>query len=152
MGLATGINEFAGYGGVALAGLVTGYLASLFEPRLSLFIFGLAIAIVALLSALIAFTETLPYVRAEAARHKAGTQTGPRPRFVDAPENPSTGEVFALVSWKSRTFMALAQAGSVEKFVDALMWALVPVFLVSKGASLIDGLPPEKWSSRKYGF
>ena len=147
-GLATGINEFAGYGGVALAGLVTGYLASLFDPRLSLFVFGLVIAIAALLAALTAFTETLPHARAEAARHKAGVQTGPRPRFVDAPEHPTTGEVFALVSWKNRTFMALAQAGSVEKFVDALMWALVPVFLVSKGASLIE----IGWITGIYGF
>ena len=147
-GLATGINEFAGYGGVALAGVVTGYLASLFDPRLSLFVFGLVIAIAALLAAVTAFTETLPHARAEAARHKAGVQTGPRPRFVDAPEHPTTGEVFALVSWKNRTFMALAQAGSVEKFVDALMWALVPVFLVSKGASLIE----IGWITGIYGF
>jgi len=147
-GLATGINEFAGYSGVALAGVVTGYLASLFDPRLSLFVFGLVIAIAALLAALTAFAETLPHARAEAARHKAGVQTGPRPRFVDAPEHPTTGEVFALVSWKNRTFMALAQAGSVEKFVDALMWALVPVFLVSKGASLIE----IGWITGIYGF
>lgn len=147
-GLATGINEFAGYSGVALAGVVTGYLASLFDPRLSLFVFGLVIAIAALLAAVTAFTETLPHARAEAARHKAGVQTGPRPRFVDAPEHPTTGEVFALVSWKNRTFMALAQAGSVEKFVDALMWALVPVFLVSKGASLIE----IGWIAGIYGF
>lgn len=147
-GRATGINEFAGYGGVALAGVLTGYLASIFEPRLSLFVFGLVIAVVALLAAILAFTETLPYARAEAARHIAGTQTGPRPRFVVAPEHPSTAEVFALVSWKNRTFMALAQAGSVEKFVDALMWALVPVFLVSKGASLIE----IGWVTGIYGF
>jgi len=147
-GLATGINEFAGYGGVALAGVGTGYLASLFDPRLSLFVFGLVIAIAALLAAITAFTETLPHARAEAARHKAGTHAGPRPRFVDAPEHPTTGEVFALVSWKNKTFMALAQAGSVEKFVDALMWALVPVFLVSKGASLIE----IGWITGIYGF
>ena len=39
-GLATGFNEFSGYGGVALAGLVTGYLAADFDPRTSLFGFG----------------------------------------------------------------------------------------------------------------
>lgn len=44
--------------------------------------------------------------------------------------------------------MALAQAGSVEKFVDALMWALVPVFMVSKGASLIE----IGWVTGIYGF
>lgn len=60
-GPATGINEFAGYGGVALAGLVTGYLASYFDPRTSLFVFGL-----------------LPAME------------GTHPRLNPAPENPQT--------------------------------------------------------------
>ena len=137
-GLATGFNEFAGYGGVALAGLLTGYLASWFDPRTSLFVFGLAVIVLALAAGWLAFTETLPWARAEAARHRAGEATGPRPRYVAGPDTPSAGQIFALVSWQNRTFMALAQAGSVEKFVDALMWALVPVFMVARGASLIQ--------------
>ncbi|TDK52985.1 MFS transporter [Antarcticimicrobium luteum] len=147
-GLATGFNEFAGYGGVALAGLVTGYLASYFDPRLSLFLFGLVIILLALAAGMLAFTETLPWARAEAARHKAGETIGPLPRYVDGPDNPSSGQIFALVTWRNPTFMALAQAGSVEKFVDALMWALVPVFMVSKGASLIE----IGWITGIYGF
>ena len=137
-GLATGFNEFAGYGGVALAGLATGYLASYFDPRMSLFAFGLAVILIALAAAGLAFAETLPFARAEAARHRAGQASGPRPRYADAPEAPTAGQVFALVTWRNRTFQALAQAGCVEKFVDALMWALVPVYMVSKGASLIE--------------
>lgn len=147
-GLATGFNEFAGYGGVALAGLVTGYLASFFDPRMSLFVFGLVVILLALTAGLLAFTETLPYARAEAARHKSGATTGPRPRYVEGPERPTAGQIFALVTWQNRTFMALAQAGSVEKFVDALMWALVPVFMVTKGASLIE----IGWVTGIYGF
>jgi len=147
-GLATGFNEFAGYGGVALAGLVTGYLASSFDPRMSLFVFGLVVILFALVSGALAFTETLPYAKAEAARHKSGATTGPRPRYVEGPESPTAGQIFALVTWRNRTFMALAQAGSVEKFVDALMWALVPVFMVSKGANLIE----IGWVTGIYGF
>ncbi|MGC9368358.1 MAG: MFS transporter [Paracoccaceae bacterium] len=137
-GLATGFNEFAGYGGVALAGLATGYLASFFDPRVSLFAFGLAVILIALAAALTGFTETLPFARAEAARHRAGQATGPRPRYAAAPEAPTAGQVFALVTLRNRTFQALAQAGCVEKFVDALMWALVPVFMVAQGATLIE--------------
>ena len=125
-GLATGFNEFAGYGGVALAGLVTGYLASYFDPRMSLFVFGLVVILLALAAGLFAFTETLPFAQAEAERHKSGETTGPRPRYIEGPDDPTSGQIFALVTWTDRTFMALAQAGSVEKFVDALMWALVP--------------------------
>jgi MFS family permease len=137
-GLATGFNEFAGYGGVALAGLSTGYLASYFDPRMTLFAFGLVVTLIALAAGTLAFTETLPFARAEAARHKSGMSKGPHSRYVEGPENPTSAQIFALVTWRNRTFMALAQAGSVEKFVDALMWALVPVFMVAKGASLIE--------------
>lgn len=137
-GSATGLNEFAGYGGVALAGLATGYLASYFDPRMSLFVFGLVVALLALLAAHLAFTETLPWARAEAARHAAGANAGPGAAFVEAPDTPTAGQIFALVTWRNRNFSALAQAGSVEKFTDALMWALVPVFMVSQGARLIE--------------
>lgn len=147
-GLATGFNEFAGYGGVALAGLLTGYLASSFDPRMSLFGFGLAVIVLALAAARLAFTETLPYARAEAARHRAGETTGSRARYVEGPQTPTTGQIFALVTWRNPTFMALVQAGSVEKFVDALMWALVPVFMVARGASLIE----IGWVTGIYGF
>jgi len=135
-GLATGFNEFAGYSGVALAGLATAALASSFAPRMTLFVFGLMVILLALIAARLAFTETLPFARAEAARLSA-TPT-PSGSYAQGPANPTTAQIFALVTWRNRSFMALSQAGSVEKFVDALMWALVPAFLISKGASLIQ--------------
>ncbi len=141
-GLATGLNEFAGYGGVALAGLVTGYLASSFDPRWSLFVFGLVVALVALAGAVLAFTETLPFAQAEAARRAEAQPRG----AAQAPL--STGQVFALVSWRNRNFLALSQAGCVEKFVDALMWGLMPVYLLAQGASLIE----VGWVTGIYGF
>ena len=147
-GLATGFNEFAGYGGVALAGLSTAYLASFLDPRTSLFVFGLAVILLALAAGLLAFTETLPFARAEAARHNVKETRGPRARYVEGPDEPTSGQIFALVTWRHQTFMALAQAGSVEKFVDALMWVLVPVFMVGKGASLIE----IGWVTGIYGF
>jgi MFS family permease len=135
-GLATGFNEFAGYSGVALAGLATGYLASTYSPRMTLFLFGLTVIALALLAARLAFTETLPFARAEAARLK--DVPAPEGTYVIGPDTPTTRQIFALVTWRNRSFMALSQAGSVEKFVDALMWALVPAFLAAKSASLIQ--------------
>ncbi len=148
-GVATGFNEFAGYGGVAVAGLVTGYLASDFDPRWSLFVFGLSVILLALVSALLFSRETLYWARAESAAHKAGTHDGPRPRFpANVSEHPSTKEIFTLVSFRHRTFAALSQAGCVEKFVDALVWAFFPVYLHAKGLSLID----IGWIVGVYGF
>jgi MFS family permease len=138
-GLATGFNEFAGYGGVALAGLLTGYLASDYDPRTALLVFGLAVILLALASAWLFSAETLPWARAESAAHAAGRQGGADSRFpADVADNPSTWEVFTLVSYRHRTFMALSQAGLVEKFVDALVWGFFPVYLRVQGVSLID--------------
>ena len=148
-GLATGFNEFAGYSGVALAGLVTGYLASDFDPRMSLFVFGLTIIVLALVSALLFSRETLPWARAESAAHKSGTHEGPTPRFpTNVSEHPSTSEIFTLVTYRHRTFSALSQAGCIEKFVDALVWGFFPVYLFAKGLSLIE----IGWVVGVYGF
>lgn len=148
-GVATGFNEFAGYGGVALAGLVTGYLASDFDPRMSLFTFGLAVILLALASALLFSKETLHWARAESAAHDAGNYGGARPRYpANVSEHPSSAEIFVLVSFRHRTFMALSQAGCVEKFVDALVWAFFPVYLHDRGLSLID----IGWVVGVYGF
>ncbi len=138
-GVATGFNEFAGYSGVAMAGLITGYLASDFDPRSSLLVFGLSIIILALISALLFFRETLPWAQAESEAHRSGTHEGPLPRFpVNVSEHPSTWEIFTLVSFRNRSFMALSQAGCVEKFVDALVWGFFPVYLYTRGFSLVD--------------
>ena len=148
-GLATGFNEFSGYGGVALAGLITGYLAVDFNPRASLFGFGLVVILLALASALLFSKDTLPWARAESARHKAGSHTGPTPRFpTNVSEHPSMSEIFMLVSFRHRTFVALSQAGCIEKFVDALVWVFFPVLLYSRGLSLVE----VAWVVGFYGF
>lgn len=138
-GLATGFNEFVGYSGVAIAGIATGYLATDYGPRESLFGFGLAIIILALITAFLFAKDTLPWAKAEAASHRDGSHTGPLPRFPDGVSSkPGMREIFALVSFRHRTFAALSQAGCVEKFVDALVWAFFPVYLVSKGHSVVE--------------
>jgi len=132
-----------------LAGLVTGYLASDFDPRMSLFAFGLTIIVLALISALLFSRETLPWAQAESAAHKSGTHEGPTPRFpTNVSEHPSTSEIFTLVTYRNRTFSALSQAGCIEKFVDALVWGFFPVYLFAKGVSLIE----IGWVVGVYGF
>lgn len=138
-GLATGFNEFAGYSGVAVAAIVTGYLAADFDPRWSLFVFGLTVALVALATAYFFVQETLPWAQAEAAQRRADGTAAPGAGIPDDfPERPSLGQIFALVSYRHRTFSALSQAGCVEKFVDALVWAFFPVYLIGRGLSIVE--------------
>lgn len=149
-GFVIGLNEFSGYLGVALAGILTGYAASLWGPRAGLLWFGIAVIGLATLLALVAVAETLPWARAEIKAHAAIQNIAPfKPRYASVTRaQPSTGEMFALMTWRDRRMAALCQAGLVEKFVDALVWAFWPVYLHKQGLSL----PAIGWVVGVYGF
>lgn len=148
-GLTLGLNEFSGYVGVALAGIATAYMASQFGARQGILIFGMAVIVLALLLTQIWVKDTLPWAMAEAAKHAPGTAQALRPRYPQGvSSNPSTKEIFTLMSWRDKRLMALSQAGMVEKFVDALVWIFYPVFLYQKGVSL----PNVGWIIGFYGF
>lgn len=147
-GLAIGLNEFSGYIGVAAAGIVTGYLASALGARQGVALFGIITVTVALALTLLWVRETLPWAHSEAKKHAAGlSDISPRyPKNIS--DRPSTFEIFALVTWRDRRFMAITQAGLVEKFVDALVWVFYPVFLYRHGVSLSN----IGWVVGIYGF
>ncbi len=138
-GLATGLNESAGYLAMGIAGIATGYLSIRFGSRASLFVFGLAVILIALIFARFFVRETLPWAQAEHGEHKNGTFTGPRPRFPrDVSDHPGLREIFLLVSFRHPTFRALSQAGVANKIADTLVWGLFPVYFRNRGLSLLD--------------
>jgi MFS family permease len=148
-GVVIGLNEFSGYVGVAFAGIATGYAAALWGPREGLLWFGAIVVGLATLLAWIAVAETLPWARAEVKRHAAAGGQGLLPRYPGGvSERPTTREVFTLMSWRDRRMAALCQAGLVEKFVDALVWAFLPLYLHQQGV----GLPAIGWIVGIYGF
>jgi MFS family permease len=148
-GLVIGLNEFSGYVGVAMAGVVTGYLATALGPREGLLWFGAAVIGLATLLAALAVAETLPWARDEVKRHATSAAGSLRPRYpAGVSAQPSTAEMFALMSWRDRRMAALCQAGLVEKFVDALVWAFWPVYLHQRGVDL----PGIGWIVGVYGF
>ena len=147
-GLTMGLNEFSGYVGVALAGVLTAYIAEAMGARLGLLVFGLGVVALALALASFGIRETLPWAKAETAAHKTAAPKHP-PRYPKGvSEHPTTAEVFAVMSWRDRRLAALSQAGLVEKFVDALVWVILPVYLTAKGASLTE----MGWIVGTYGF
>jgi len=148
-GLTIGLNEFAGYVGVAIAGIVTGYLATAYGARQGLLIFGMAVIVTAIVLTLLWVKDTLPWAKAEGARHAAGKATGPIPRYPkNISDKPGTWEVFSLMSWRDKRMAAISQAGLVEKFVDALVWVFYPVFLYQHGLPLTS----IGWVIGVYGF
>ena len=149
-GLVIGLNEFAGYVGVAIAGVATGYAASLLGPRAGLLWFGAIVIGAATVLAWWAVVETLPWAHAEVKLQAAApTSQALRPRYPQGVgARPSTREMFVLMSWRDRRMAALCQAGLVEKFVDALVWVFWPVYLHQQGVSL----PGIGWIVGVYGF
>ena len=148
-GLVIGLNEFSGYVGVALAGVMTGYLAAWLGPRQGLLWFGAVVIGLATLLAWLAIAETLPWARDEVKRHASASAAALRPRYPSGVSaQPSTREMFALMSWRDRRMAALCQAGLVEKFVDALVWVFWPVYLHQRGVDL----PGIGWIVGVYGF
>ena len=136
-GFTLGLNEFAGYFGVALAGIATAYLAIELGARAGLLLFGLSVIGLALLLTQIWVKDTLPWAKLEAAIHASSGAPEIRPRYPkNVSAQPNTWEVFTLMSWRDKRLMALSQAGMVEKFVDALVWIIYPLFLYQHQMSL----------------
>jgi MFS family permease len=140
-GLALGLNEAAGYGGVALAAGLSGWLAAEFAARDVLVVAGAAIAVVA-------FLVSVLFVR-DTAAHVALEQAHQHPHADDAP--PPLREAFAQTTYRVPTLRSCAQAGLVNNLNDGLAWGLVPLFLAAHGASvgsigLVAAVYPGVWS------
>ncbi len=114
-GLALGLNEAAGYGGVALAAAVSGWLAAELAPR------GRARrrrrrdrGRSRLLLSLLFVRDTARHVALEQARDHAGRTAASR-RSRDA---------FARASYREPALRSCSQAGLVNNLNDALAWGL----------------------------
>lgn len=146
-GFAIGVNEFSGYVGVAIAGILTAYLAEHLGARAGLLGFGLVCVGAAGIATLLWVEETLPWARLEAKRH--AVSSAPRARYpANVGAQPGTWEMFTLLSWRDARLAAFCQAGLIEKFVDAWMWVIAPVWLYQRGLTL----PQIGWTVGAYGI
>jgi len=139
-GFALGLNEAAGYGGVAFAAAISGWLAADFAARDVLVVGGAAVAVAGLLISAFFVRDTGAHVALE-QRESGG-----------APEEnaPPLRESFAAATWRPGPLRAYSQAGLVNNLNDALAWGLVPLYLAADGASveaigLVAGVYPAVW-------
>jgi len=145
-GLALGLNESAGYGGVAIAAVVSGWLASEYAARDVLVAGGAAVAVVALLMSVLFVRDT--------AEHVALEQASDHPEERSAPLR--LREAFADATLRNPALRACSQAGFTNNLNDALAWGVVPLFLAANGASasqigLVAGLYPAVWGVAQIG-
>jgi MFS family permease len=122
-GLALGLNESAGYLGVAAAAFLTGVLAASIAPRTVVWVGGAVIASVGLVVSLLFVRDT--------HRHVAAEQSDYGGRL----EKIGLRDAFALVSYRDPVLRACTQAGLINNLNDAVAWGLTPLYLAASGAS-----------------
>lgn len=128
-GVVNGVNEFAGYAAVGLAGLITAYFVELWGAREGLFIFSLTVILLGLLLAKFTIIETLPWAQ---LHHQNALQAGQKS------EPQTLGQLFKTASLENKHLVALNQAGLVEKFTDAIVWIFLPVYFLSQNLTLLE--------------
>jgi MFS family permease len=140
-GLALGLNESAGYGGVAVAAAASGLLASEFAARDVLVVAGATIAVVALITSVLFVRDTGAHMAEE--QRLSGDADGATPLALRT--------AFAEATFRRPALRACSQAGLFNNLNDALAWGLVPLFLAAHGAGpgrigLVAGVYPGVWA------
>jgi MFS family permease len=126
-GLALGLNESAGYLGVALTAFATGALAASAAPRTVVWVGALIVATIGLVASAVFVRDTASHVALEQRAH--GTGDGDR-RLL--------GHAFLHGTFSHPVLRACAQAGLVNNLNDALAWGLVPLYLAANGAGVTE--------------
>ncbi len=127
-GLAMGLNEAAGYLGVAATALATGYIAATYGLRPGPFLLGAAYIALGLGLSVFAVKETRGHARLEAASHKAA--------HAGAHGELSNREIFTLTSFRDKSLSSVSQAGMVNNLNDGLAWGLFPLLFAAAGLSI----------------
>jgi MFS family permease len=124
-GLALGLNEAAGYLGVAATALASGALAATYAPRTVVWVGALLIAAVGLFAAVVFVRDTAAHVAVEQRAH--ATTVEPLPSLAAA---------FRTASVEHPVLRACNQAGLVNNLNDALAWGLTPLYLAAHGSTV----------------
>lgn len=123
-GLALGLNEAAGYLGVAVTAFATAALAATYAPRTVIWVGAAIIASVGLLVSIFAVRDTGAQVTLEQQAHagEARARAGLRGALADGITDP--------------LLRSCNQAGLVNNLNDAIAWGLAPLYLAAHGASV----------------
>jgi MFS family permease len=138
-GLALGLNESAGYLGVAATAFASGALASSVAPRTVVWAGAAVLSVVGTVIAVVFVRDTAAHVAHEQLDHGERAAVSLRSAFVEA-------------SVRQPVLRACSQAGLVNNLNDALAWGLVPLYLAAHGASatrigIVAAVYPALWGS-----
>ncbi|WP_017381025.1 MFS transporter [Paenisporosarcina sp. TG-14] len=135
-GFAVGLNEFAGYVGVALMAVISGYIASTYSLRPEPFYLGIVIVIIGFLLSLFV-KDTNKHLQIEAQKKKKSDVISSR-------------EVFKRTTWTDKNLSSISFAGLSTNLKDGMSWGLFPFFFISAGLTfnqigVIVAIYPAAW-------
>lgn len=124
-GFAVGLNEFAGYIGVAVMAAVSGFVATNFSNRPEPFYLGILIVVVGFILSLLV-KDTEEHIRLQS---KSSNNDGPV---------LSAKEVFKNTTYKNKNLSSLTFAGLSTNLKDGMAWGLFPLFFTSVGLTVSE--------------
>jgi len=133
-GFAMGLNEFAGYGAIALVAFFTGLIASEYGLRPYPFYIGVVLSFSGFISSWLLVRDTKHHIAAETLNSKI----------------PRLSNIFWQTTWKNRNLGSVTQAGLVNNLNDGMVWGLFPILLATKGfhieqIGIITAIYPAVW-------
>jgi MFS family permease len=142
-GLALGLNESAGYLGVAVAAFASAALAASFAPRTVVWIGALLVSVLGVVIAIVFVRDTGAHVSHEQAKHGERAPIRLRTAFAEA-------------TVRDPVLRACSQAGLVNNLNDALAWGLAPLYLAANGVSvsrigIVAAAYPATWGLLQVG-
>ena len=120
-GFAMGLNEFAGYGAVALVAYATSSIAATYGLRPYPFMIGIVLVISGTLLSWLFVKDTTSHVKKETEQNNNA---------------PLLKHVFKETSWLNKNLGSVTQAGLINNLNDAMIWGIMPVLLASKGFNI----------------
>ncbi|WP_284140562.1 MULTISPECIES: MFS transporter [unclassified Virgibacillus] len=120
-GTAVGINEFAGYAGVAIMAAVSGYIATSISLYPFPFYFGLGLAVVGLILSMFV-RDTTDFIKKD--------------QTTTLDKTLSSKEVFKLTTWKNKQLASISVAGMATNFKDGMAWGLFPIYFSTVGLTV----------------
>jgi MFS family permease len=139
-GLALGLNEAAGYLGVAATAFLTGALAATWAPQTVIWVGAVAIVVTGLTLSVLFVRDTGAHVAHEQRDHGRDGKA------------PSLRRALAAGTFEQPVLRACSQAGLVNNLNDALAWGLAPLYLAAHGASarqigVVAAVYPALWGA-----
>ncbi|MBV1910450.1 MAG: MFS transporter [Kangiellaceae bacterium] len=157
-GLAIGLNEFAGYGGVAVIAFVTGLIATDYGLRPEPFYVGLVLVIIGLLLSTIVKDTRCHTGNNNQSMSEDCDQDTSQVNVQSSIEKPlPLYEVFKKATWNDAGLSTASIAGLVTNLKDGMLWGLLPIYLLSQDMSLaqiatIVAIYPIVWSTAQLIF